>query len=159
MRVRNFAVSLTAAAVMGAFGPAFAQTTNVDPNAGANVSPGVNLGSGSQSVNSGVSANQQSTDVTSSYTMNQGAATGGSAPSSSTNVTPNVGVGANVGIGNSDVNAGVNVSPGSAQRPARPASVKKATAPFAATRRPAWPPAAMLQVGKGNPAGCKPAGA
>ena len=41
MRVRNFAVSLTAAAVMGAFGPAFAQTVNVDPNVGVDANVGI----------------------------------------------------------------------------------------------------------------------
>src|SRR5436190_12982133 len=67
MRIRHLAVSITAAAVMGAFGSAFAQTStdnnvnvnpnvgvganvgigNSDVNAGANVSPGVNVGTDS----------------------------------------------------------------------------------------------------------------
>jgi hypothetical protein len=41
MRVRNLAVSITAAAVMGAFGPAFAGETNAQSSTGVTVSPSV----------------------------------------------------------------------------------------------------------------------
>src|SRR5207244_11147001 len=75
MRVRHLAVSITAAAVMGAFGPAFAQTSSTDqsaqpsqpstsqpsrPNGSTAPSVGVdaNAGISNSDVNAGVSANQ-----------------------------------------------------------------------------------------------------
>src|SRR5438105_7375951 len=89
MRVKHFAVSITAAAVMGAFGTAFAQSST-DQSA----QTGQSSGSGSTS--------QPSTSSSSSTT----------APSGGVNVNPNVGVDANVGISNTDVNAGANVGAG-----------------------------------------------
>jgi len=42
MRLRQFAVSITAAAVMGAFGPAGAQTSvDVNPNVGVDANVGI----------------------------------------------------------------------------------------------------------------------
>jgi hypothetical protein len=95
MRRKHFMLTVAAAAVLGAFNPAFAQDSrdlsvnaspnvgvdanvgigNTDINAGANISPGVNVGSGDQSVSSGVSANQSSTDIGSSSSMNQSTTT------------------------------------------------------------------------------------
>src|SRR3954467_7498032 len=107
MRVKHLAVSITAAAVMGAFGSAFSQTSsdnnvnvnpnvgvdanvgigNSDVNAGANVSPGVNVGNGStggtNATSSGVTANQSSSDQNSTSTINQGASTTQSSSTSS----------------------------------------------------------------------------
>src|SRR5436190_16729667 len=81
MRLRNFAVSITAAAVMGAFGPAFAQSSSTtDQSAQTSQSSGSGSTSGSTT-----------------------------SPSGGVNVNPNVGVDANVGISNTDVNAGANV--------------------------------------------------
>jgi hypothetical protein len=48
---------------------------NADVNAAAHISPGVNIGSGDQSVSSSVAANQQSTDINSSASTTQGAST------------------------------------------------------------------------------------
>lgn len=83
MKRKNFVLAAVAAAVLGAFNPvlaggdksaqdrnadvgvdASASIGNTDINAGASVSPGVNVGSsGDQSVSSGLSANESSTDV------------------------------------------------------------------------------------------------
>src|SRR6266852_999010 len=82
MRVRHLAVSITAAAVMGAFGPAFAQTSSTD----------------------------QSVQPSQPSTSQPSAPSGSAAPSDGVNVNPSVGVDANVGISNSDVNAGVSVN-------------------------------------------------
>ena len=49
--------------------------SNTDVNASADISPGVNVGSGDQSVSSSTSAQQQSTDVNSSSSIDQSAAT------------------------------------------------------------------------------------
>src|SRR3989442_4107375 len=75
MRVRHLAVSITAAAVMGAFGTAFAQSStdqsaqpsqpSTSTSGGINVSPNVgvdaNVGISNSDVNAGVSANQSTT--------------------------------------------------------------------------------------------------
>jgi hypothetical protein len=89
MRGKNFMFSVAAAAVLAAFNPALAQdssTLNVSPNVGvdANVSPGVNVGSGDQSVSSSVSANQQSTDIGSSVTGQASGSTSAEAQTGST---------------------------------------------------------------------------
>src|SRR5258708_23652983 len=60
---------------IGALGPAFAQTVNVDPNVGVNVNAGVNGGSGNQGVSSGVSANAGGTSA--NPTPQSGSAAGG----------------------------------------------------------------------------------
>src|SRR5881628_3731030 len=98
MRVRHLAVSITAAAVMGAFGPAFAQTSSTDQSAqpsqpststsgGINVNPNVgvdaNVGISNSDVNAGVSANQSATTTNPSSTMDQGAQTSQSSGSGS----------------------------------------------------------------------------
>src|SRR3989442_9410510 len=89
MRGRHLAVSITAAAVMGAFGTAFAQSSPTDQSAqpsqpstsasgGINVNPNVgvdaNVGISNSDVNAGVSANQS--------------AAGGTAPSTSSATSP-----------------------------------------------------------------------
>src|SRR3989442_311531 len=92
MRVRHLAVSITAAAVMGASGRAFAQNSSTDQSAqpsqpstsasgGINVNPNVggdaNVGISNSDVNAGVSANQSATTPTTTppSTMDQGAQT------------------------------------------------------------------------------------
>src|SRR5438876_734236 len=102
MRVRHLAVSITAAAVMGAFGPAFAQTSSTDQSAqpsqpststsgGINVSPNVgvdaNVGISNSDVNAGVSANQSATTTNPSSTTNRGAQTSQSSGSGSASDT------------------------------------------------------------------------
>jgi hypothetical protein len=76
MKRKNLMLTVAAAAVLGAFNPAFAggdsayhkdssvgASADTDITAGANISPGVNVGSsGDQSVSSGLSASQSSTD-------------------------------------------------------------------------------------------------
>jgi hypothetical protein len=94
MRIRKFAVSVTAAALMGAFGSALAQSSS-----------GINVNGNPRDVNAGATsstpnANPSSTDVYPSGTMNQGtmsspstttesgsSALGGSAASGATGAT------------------------------------------------------------------------
>ena len=73
MRVRHLAVSITAAAVMGAFGPAFAQTSSTDQSAQPSQPSTSASGISNSDVNAGVSANQSATTTNPSSTMNQGA--------------------------------------------------------------------------------------
>jgi hypothetical protein len=77
MKRKNFMLTAAAAAVLGAFNPAFAQdsststgVSNTDVNAGANTSPGVNVGSGDQnaSTNEAGSSAQGSTSGDASVT-------------------------------------------------------------------------------------------
>jgi hypothetical protein len=68
--------------------------SKTDVNAGANISPGVNLGSGDQSVSSSVGANQSSTDINSSSTIQQSASSSQSS---------------GAGFGHSDMQLGGNV--------------------------------------------------
>ena len=111
---KRFAVRLTAVAVIGAFGPALAQSyeINANPNKGVDANVGIvaaNSGSTSmdqssatgstsnnplsgssvndQSVTSGVTANQSSTDVNSSSTMDQSASSSQSSSQASTDST------------------------------------------------------------------------
>src|SRR2546428_12384138 len=75
MRVRHLAVSITAAAVMGAFGPAFAQTSSTDQSAQPSQPSTSASGISNSEVNAGVSANQSANTPNPASTTNQGAQT------------------------------------------------------------------------------------
>src|SRR5439155_5124685 len=88
MRGRHLAVSITAAAVVGAFGPAFAQTSSTDQSAQpSQLGVDANVGISNSDVNAGVSANQSTTTTSPSSTMNQGAQTSQSSGSGSASDT------------------------------------------------------------------------
>lgn len=87
MRVRHLGVSITAAVVMGAFGPVLAQSQSTDVTVKPNISGSANVGGGAstdQSVSGGASASgststQSSTSAQSSTDMQAGASAGASA--------------------------------------------------------------------------------